>query len=361
VLHTLDYHENALDRALYFPFINIPEDPSLTRVLLYWDQLGTIVPRRAEDDTFGPRTQELVATGLVKPVHPDEHFMEIEQSNDIFMKLIDELEAHCYPLHTWALDDNGELYGPWNTARTDLIHEDKATFEVWHELVARGMAERIPYRSGFMTGWLKVNPLVGAIYMAHLAGCLARLPELDMEPITDQRHYFRTDPRYVDAPVDTALLFDRLRGAVLEDVLPAPLEPVSPGAIASFKEEHWDLLGRFRRNIEARLLDCARETDAEFRRRMIRDLRDSTTEEVDEIRARLRERHWTPGIGVLCAAIAGAPAVAETVFTGNPFPLSSALTAPLAEVLRRVLIGGEGNKGEAEPLAFAALAQEQFA
>jgi hypothetical protein len=32
------------DAVIYFPYIRVPDNEWFTRVLLYWDQLGTIVP-----------------------------------------------------------------------------------------------------------------------------------------------------------------------------------------------------------------------------------------------------------------------------------------------------------------------------
>jgi hypothetical protein len=56
------------DRALYFPFIEVPDSPALTRVLLYWDELGTIVPAHLDEGDIGPRTRRLADAGLTRSV-----------------------------------------------------------------------------------------------------------------------------------------------------------------------------------------------------------------------------------------------------------------------------------------------------
>jgi hypothetical protein len=194
--------------------------------------------------------------------------------------------------------------------------------------------------------------------MAYLAGRLSRARNLQMEPITDQRQYFSSGGGRGER-VDTAALFDQMRGAVLNGILPAPAEGLAPREIARFKDEHWDELGRFRRLVESRLLTCAREPSDELRERMVSELRDDLEDDVADISARLRRHRWTPAVGTLCVALAAAPAVVETAVTGSPFPAASAAAAPLADIVHRALTGGRTKPAD-EPLAYAALAQQQF-
>jgi hypothetical protein len=71
---TGDRHAHATYHArpaLYFPYIEVPDSPSLTRVLLYWDQLRSIVPLgRRGRPRLSDRLSELISLGLVEPVDP---------------------------------------------------------------------------------------------------------------------------------------------------------------------------------------------------------------------------------------------------------------------------------------------------
>ena len=334
------------DAALYFPYINVPDSPALARVLLYWDHVGSIMPDPAvlDPNDLTIRTRELLESGLVRAfVVRSEWFDE-------------EFEGGFFQL----LDSEGLLVKPF-LAETTRTYFSKMTGAIWAGLLERGLAQGEFDKHGF---WGAVDKRAAALYLAYLAGYVTAgyvAAGKKVEPITDQRAYFR-DPRDAGSPLDTALLFDQMRGAVLHDVLPAPLEPVPPHELASFKQKHSDLLRDFRRTIEAQLIQCAREDDPELRRRMIEQLRDDTTDGVDEIASRLRERHWQPALGLLCVALAGAPAVAETAITGNPFPASSAVMAPAAELLRKALTGPptRGSLSTDAPLAYAALAREAF-
>ena len=327
------------DVALYFPYMDVPDSPALTRVLLYWDQLGSIIPLdiynwidRVNSPDWTERTLELVHAGLVLPVNPRQHWEELRGLEDEFLQVLDTQRIEA------------PMVAPTQ------IRWDKAVIGLWSELGHRGLV-----RGDYP--WMEVDGRVGALYMAFLAGRLGRC--LDMEPITDRREYFRESTPDGRAH-ETADLFDRMRGAILRDVLPAPLEPVAPRELAKFKEKYWDLLRSFRRRVESELVDCARERDPELRRRMLERARNDISEGVDEIASRLRARRWHPGVGLLCVAIAGAPAVTETVITGNPFPATGAAAAPLAEVVRSALSGGRQSSADT-PLAYAALAREAFA
>lgn len=249
--------------ALYFPYIEVPDRPELVRVLLYWDELGSIVPLSVEHQD---RTRELVAAGLVRRVDPEEYYWDEEFAGfkEEFLELVDAL-----PLTGHAAADPVP------------IHREKAMWQLWRELGKRRLAR--PSDSS----WMEVRAPVAALFMAYLAGRLSRVETLDMHPITDRSDYFQS---LVPTPaVDTAALFDELRGAVIRGVLPAPREPIDVRDLADFKERNWALLGDFRRNVESRLLECARERDPELRSMMVAQLRDDLVDYVEEITGRLHD------------------------------------------------------------------------
>jgi hypothetical protein len=62
------------DSVLDFPTIRPPESEWFSRVLLYWDRVGTILPRHySRDHTFlRPYTSALLDAGLLTPIAPDD-------------------------------------------------------------------------------------------------------------------------------------------------------------------------------------------------------------------------------------------------------------------------------------------------
>lgn len=77
------------DAALYFPYIEVPDHPSLTRVLLYWDRLGSIVPPVA----LSARMSELISTELVERVEPGMYLNDHEFAMG-FLRILDSRSRH---------------------------------------------------------------------------------------------------------------------------------------------------------------------------------------------------------------------------------------------------------------------------
>src|SRR4051794_1325037 len=63
-------YRRDIQGALYFPLISPPASAWLTRALLYWDQVGTIVPQSwvESPELLGAHTLELVQRGLLLQV-----------------------------------------------------------------------------------------------------------------------------------------------------------------------------------------------------------------------------------------------------------------------------------------------------
>ena len=63
-----------MEVALYFPNISLPNDSWFTRILLYWDGIASVVPRRMSrsDPELTPFMSELLSAKLVRPLRPRE-------------------------------------------------------------------------------------------------------------------------------------------------------------------------------------------------------------------------------------------------------------------------------------------------
>jgi hypothetical protein len=138
------------DAALYFPYIEVPDSPALARVLLYWDELGSIIPRRLGPTELTRRTRELVDTGLVRPLDPGGYWRELEGFTEEFLALVEGID--------------GPAVAPvW-------VHRDKGTGRIRDELIGRELA-----RTAHERHWVRVDGRVAAIFMASLAGRLSRV------------------------------------------------------------------------------------------------------------------------------------------------------------------------------------------
>src|SRR5438876_3365601 len=64
--------EETMETALYFPNIRVPEESWFTRVILYWDDAASIVPRRMHDSdvVLSGYMSELISAHLVRRIQP---------------------------------------------------------------------------------------------------------------------------------------------------------------------------------------------------------------------------------------------------------------------------------------------------
>jgi hypothetical protein len=79
------------DNALYFPYINVPQSSWFTRVLLYWDQVSSIVPSEYiyHPEQLDPYMHELVTAGLVQQIIPLRYVDEVRCFEEAFLRYID--------------------------------------------------------------------------------------------------------------------------------------------------------------------------------------------------------------------------------------------------------------------------------
>jgi len=324
-------------QALYYPYIRVPEDAWFTRVLLYWDGVGTILPQSlaGSASVVGSYTSTLIDAGLVQPVWPAEDILRIDGFAERFFAIIDA-------------DDEIRRMGerPVEHGAAGQIHEEKFTDEIFRGLHERGLGERSEDSS-----WWKIESRTAGIYMAYLAASLGALEHLRMDPVSDSTALF------VPAPESAVAHAEALRLGLLEAVLPGPAQPVSVEEVVSFKEAHADELTAFRTVIESELMRIAVIDDEEARTREKSLTEDRLRQQVDEIAAEMHRRRWPK---VVFGTIAGLASIAATataaVGTGG---VALAFAAP--GVISGAYAAVEGfprRQTSTSPLAFAALAEE---
>jgi hypothetical protein len=83
-------------KALYFPYIKTPDDQWFTRVLLYWDAVGTIVPGNLEGDDrwVTPRMRALCDEGLLDFVRPVVSVADVPRFAEAFLTHL-EADQRC--------------------------------------------------------------------------------------------------------------------------------------------------------------------------------------------------------------------------------------------------------------------------
>ncbi|MDX6506324.1 MAG: hypothetical protein QOG06_968 [Gaiellaceae bacterium] len=334
------------DAVLYFPSIRPPQSEWFTRVLLYWDRVGTIMPERDEEDPgiLDAYSRALVAEGLLEPVAPDATIWTAG-ATDYLQAFLELLDAHRLA---------GERQAEWVR-----VHLDRTGTGLAHQLVARELARWLEGEES--RGWFEVERRAATLLMAFLASIIGRSDDVRMDPITDRADAvaaFTTLPE-ADRPPATDL--EPIRYALLTDILPGPEIALDPRRIVEFKADHAALLLRFRSAVENAVLECARFDDGRLRQAKLERTRLDLKEELEEIERRMRERGW-PRIVRGAVGVAGAAlGVADLALSGGTAAAFAASSLGLAGSVDSAFQGRRRKEIFRRPLAYAALAQQELA
>ena len=344
------------DSVLYFPYISVPQTAWFARVLLYWDQVGSIVPEPHARDLsrVSPFMRDLVHARLVEPIVPGEFDIELGGAMAPFFSFVDsdpEISARAKA----GFGSTTASRGATESGTVMHIHHDKFGFRVEEGLRQRGLART----AGGGGEWLEVESRTAAAFMAFLAAALGRFEQVAMDPITDS---LASLSPFAPAPVaDPLALAAELRMGVLEAVLPGPTDEITVHDLVAFKERHGDLLGRFRRHIETQLLDLAVIPNKQLREARLALVRDELADQLDEVQSRMRPRWPRLVFGTLCSLVGAAIPFGAAVATGALPVAGAALPGLVGAVYSAQEAIRSPTETRRHPLAYAALARERLA
>jgi hypothetical protein len=193
--------------AIYYPYIRVPKSPWFTRILLYWDEVGAIVPYEyiQEPERLGQYMAGLVRERLVIQVVPGVHLWKVPRFAEAFLDYLDK-RAGSLP-----------KAAPW-----ERVHMEKLQ-DLGEKLCARGVARKEP--GSPYSPWYELEPRVADDFVAYLAAVLGQLGGEDgFSPLTDQEGHL--DPFLPAAP--SMGRREPIRKLVLGELLPGPVEAVQP-------------------------------------------------------------------------------------------------------------------------------------
>lgn len=160
------------NNALYFPYIEPPQDSWTTKALLYWDKLSCIVPidHLSYPEQMSTFMRTLLTEGLVEPVIPAQFIYRVERFDTSFIELIENRFRHLPPRieHAKAAPH-----------RTKRIHVEKLG-EIPYFLVQSGLAKQID------EAWYDIEAKTANQFMSYLAACLGAIPDVNATPVTDK-------------------------------------------------------------------------------------------------------------------------------------------------------------------------------
>ncbi|MFC2001227.1 hypothetical protein ACFLUZ_01835 [Chloroflexota bacterium] len=261
--------------VIYFPYIRVPRSEWFTRVLLYWDQVSSIVPfEYIRSNGVGCYMESLIEEGLVRSIKPTDYIYQIPHFEKAFLQYVDH---PCFPIPMGTIRMLG--------IRTLKIHMEKLG-SVGDELCQRGLARLQNYP------WYEVEKYTANQFMAYLAAVLGKLPNLNSQPITDSIQNLNSFKPGFHANIGFHGTLDSLRTVVLKDVLPAPQSGIKPGEIARFKQAHRKELTRFRNHIESYLLLISTIDNPDIKRQALSEFSNKLQDEVSDISDLMLSEGW---------------------------------------------------------------------
>ncbi len=366
-------------KALYFPYMQLPQDSWFSRVLLYWDEVGTIVPYEVQrrPEVLGPYTAGLIKANLVIPVSPQEYIPNFHRFREGFVEVIDhdrllserqqqnEGEALVGPTDVDALgimsmsrqSPSGWAIKDPQPRGTSLIHVDKMGVALAVDLEDRGLAQ--PARLDGLDSWYLVEERTASLFMAYLALVLGHVDRLGMDPITDSRASLsalgvptrRSATRFGESGT--------IQLEVLDGILPAPAAAVPLDELKKFKHDNGKFLSEFRERIADEVLAITGDPDEAVRRQRLGFLHQKLQAEIKAVSDRMHARRWPRIVlGGFCGAAAATVPVGVAAATANPLPLALAVPG-LAHALY-IALGEIKRKREVSPLAYAVYARKRY-
>ena len=301
---------------------------------------------------------ELISTGLVRPMGPGTFVRRIPEFDDHFLTLLDayELPALFPQGASYDQRQHRKVFHPGQWTR---LHVEKASLTLFAQLQDRGLAVPLNFYEGYMEWWAVENRTAG-LYMAYLVGAVCR-NDRTLFPVTDTIYSLSSLIGPVGHDVDSRL--SALRYAVITQALPVPSRLVSAGEIASFKDRHGEQLRRLRSHLNGQLVSLAGIDDDFMRDAMVEDTLQEIHDDVAVLTEQMSRRRWPR---IVLVGVGGLVASALTIGTavasgGTALALGLGITGGLASVgpagYQAVNLIRSPRFDEHSPLAYAALAQ----
>lgn len=322
------------ENVLYFPYIRVPKNSWFMRILLYWDNVGSIVPYDYihKPEFLGEYMQGLVKEGLVIQIIPGQYINSIPNFVAPFLEIA---EKRKYQLEKTKLR--------LETLPNQLIHIEKMG-KIAKELCTLGLAREKK------RPWYYVERDLAQNFMAYLASVLGNLDEINSRPITDTA----TNLKVFRESSNTRTL-------LLEKLLPAPSNLISVEEIARFKDKNKSQLLKFRNEIETFLIQYnsiqSSEDKIEFKNRFLSNAQISINEIIDSMKSNGWNRISIGGL--ISHSIAGLT-LADALVSGGIYQAIAAAfnVASVAYDKYKEVKGAEITLNS--NMAYAAIASQEF-
>jgi hypothetical protein len=229
-----------MDKILYYPYINLPQTDWTLRTLLYYDNVGSIVPQEyfySPDRNYEPFMFELVRNELVIPIDP---IRTLDNPWEVSNPFLEFLQSKEFKLEARRRNFREGKFGRIHQDKFvgARIHADKFDHQIFYNLEQMGLAKKGE------DSWYIVEKTTADYMMKFLASVISA--KLEMLPTTDsfKRRYYVAQRKQES----------KKRETILTRLIPFP-EDIDLNKLRKFKDKHPDLLSSFKNRIEQIVLD----------------------------------------------------------------------------------------------------------
>lgn len=287
-----------MSNLLYYPYINVPRTDWTLRTLLYYDNIGSIVPQEffyEPERNYDEFMLELVRSELVTPINPLDVLHNPWESTRPFIELIQDNEKKLKKAQKRFIGGHrGSIHGDKFSKAN--IHSDKFDQEIFYQLEQLGLAESDEGR------WYSVEKKTANNLMNFLATLISakteRLPTTDyVRPFYNRSSFKKVQQK---------------RETILTSLIPFP-EDINLTRLLKFKEKHSNLLEAFRTQVELIALDPnIMEGTPLFYQRL-----SELTQRKDELSAKMNESKFKNILfGTVCGLIGAYQGIATASTRG---------------------------------------------
>lgn len=223
------------DSLLYFPYIDIPKNDWTVKSILYWDNVGIIVPPNYVDEPsqYKKSTIELLQTDLVQQIFPGEYIRKVKKFDESFIKLLDQPRFN--------LPKRRQRFKEGKFSR---INVQKFGDKIMNYLVGLKIAAREDWQ------WFYVENKTAKLLMLYLATVIGKVGQFT--PASDKI-------RNLDLSLSQTGYSPRInyiRETLIEDLIPYPIAP-DLTKLRRFKDKYHEELRSFRILLEQAVLEVS--------------------------------------------------------------------------------------------------------
>ena len=302
-----------MSNLLYYPHINLPNSDWTIRAILYYENIGSIIPEQYfyEPEHFEPFMREALRNELIEFINPINALDNPGHISDVFLtyltntpRIIDR-RREDFACNNKARSHSGKFANKNSRTR---IHAGKFDTNILLELTNMRLAVEGD------DNWYYVENRTANELMTYLASVVAN--NINYIPATDRMDYHGFKSTYINNQNLEVHIRQYKRDLILKELIPYP-EEIELNNLRRFKDEHFDLLKRFNNRVELITLDPSITPESQLFQATLDNMR----AEKEELSARMNESRFGK---IVCGSICG------TISAGIAFLQEPALGAGLA-------------------------------